>query len=127
MEGNPRRNPASRLCLRLTGEGQPSPPQRAAAQLMEMKMSVETFTVCYRTGGHADCTWNKILVPFATREEANSKAALIEHAGYKANVYVTEELNRLGLPVGWQSDSVDWENDEILCSPYMTRHRKFSW
>ena len=63
---------------------------------------MDTYTVAYRTGGTEYCTWRRTL-PFATKKLAYHKREEIETMGYKALVFKTAELNKIGLPEGWEA------------------------
>lgn len=85
-----------------------------------------TFEVIYRMGGPHYCKWMRIYWRYRDRSEAVAMAQEIERMGYKTAVRTTEELERIGLPVGWTFDAVDWENDEVTISDYETVHIKRS-
>jgi len=59
------------------------------------------YTVIYRVGGTEHCTWKRCL-PVSTINEANKQAEGIERMGYKTLVHLTEILNWLGMPTGWE-------------------------
>jgi predicted nuclease of predicted toxin-antitoxin system len=64
-----------------------------------------TFTVVYRTGGRARCLWLRCL-PVSTRTEAEIMRVEVEHAGRKALVFETTQLDRLGMPEGWDAKEI---------------------
>lgn len=70
-------------------------------------MRTEPFTVIYRRGGPAACSWHRVSLTFPTREEANDLAAEIERMGYKALVHETRQLDLVGMPQGWDWKSAD--------------------
>ena len=64
---------------------------------------------------------------FHTREAAQAGADRVERAGYKAIVYKVSELDRIGLPVGWEAGLVDWDSDYTYCAKYVSEHRKAAY
>jgi hypothetical protein len=87
-------------------------------------MAEPTYTVVYRSGGPADCTWRRTFPPHPTRDAALKQTHELEQAGYHSIIDLTSILDRMGLPVGWESAAVDWENDTITQTAEMTRHTK---
>jgi hypothetical protein len=83
-----------------------------------------TYSLAYRTGGTHHCQWRRVFDAYETREAAQTEAARLERMGYKANVYETARLDSVGLPVGWNYDSVDWEADRVYVARYVTEHVK---
>lgn len=69
------------------------------------RMPGKTFTVAFRTGGRENVTWKK-TVAFLTRGEAVTAKAGIEKGGRKALLFDTDQLNAIGLPVGWDANDV---------------------
>lgn len=65
-------------------------------------MSMTTYTVTYRRGGRENCTWHKTATTL-THAEAQETRATIQRMGYKAIVHKTDELNRIGMPEGWEA------------------------
>lgn len=63
---------------------------------------MNTFTVIYRTGGTKRCTWRR-TTPVLTREAANKRRDEVERMGYKAITHKTDELDRIGMPEGWDA------------------------
>jgi len=64
-----------------------------------------TWTVVYRTGGTARCAWHRVLDSYPNETSARSKASEIERMGYRALVFITRQLDAIGMPEGWDSDS----------------------
>lgn len=85
-----------------------------------------TYEVIYRTGGTHHCTWRRLYYRYKDRSNAVAKAQEIERMGYKSAIRTTEDLERIGLPIGWNFDAVDWDNDEVTVTPYETVHIKRS-
>ena len=85
-----------------------------------------TFEVIYRTGGTHYCTWRRIAFKHGSKGIAEEVDKNLERQGYHAEVRTTKELESIGLPVGWTSDAVDWETDEVTVTPYETVHIKRS-
>ena len=86
-------------------------------------MANHTWTVIFRTGGPMDCRWGRSYTPSATYQLANILSDSIQRMGYATAIWRTDVLDRLGLPVGWTSDIVDWDEDEITMGCYHTHHR----
>jgi hypothetical protein len=84
------------------------------------------FTVIYRIGGTHDCKWNRSFFKHDTIEAAREQANSIEGMGYKAIIRSDAEMQAIALPVGWSSDSVDWESDYIMVTNQTTHHIKRS-
>ncbi len=82
----------------------------------------ESFSVAYRTGGPALCQWRRVYETFPTREAARACAERTERMGYKSNIYKTAELDRIGLPVGWDS-SCNQEAGKVYVGRYVTEYR----
>ena len=61
-----------------------------------------TLTVIYRTGGTDKATWRK-TTPVASLAVAAERKFTIERMGYKALIHRTDELDRIGLPTGWDA------------------------
>lgn len=81
----------------------------------------KTYSVVYRTGGTLQCTWRRVFTVFTSESDALAQAAQIERAGYRAVVHETAHLNSIGLPIGWEPHSVDYERDKIECDRYVSR------
>ncbi len=64
--------------------------------------SPRSYTVIYRMGGPALCNWKR-CIPVPTLQKARTMANGIERMGYKTLVWGTQNLNSVGLPVGWCS------------------------
>ena len=69
---------------------------------MQTRNTRTTYTVAYRMGGTANCTWHRTLA-FSTRDEARRVADDVERGGRKALVFKTHELDAIGMPVGWEA------------------------
>lgn len=71
----------------------------------------KTWTVIWRQGGTHRCRWRLILTRFMTLEAARAKVAELERMGYKAIAQETEVLDRVGIPIGWDTttSALDWE------------------
>jgi hypothetical protein len=70
------------------------------------------FVVLFRTGGTKQCMWKRMhgAVNFKTAEKhAND----LEMQGYKSLVTPLDYFEDIGMPVGWDAESVDWQNDRI--------------
>ena len=80
-----------------------------------------TYSVAYRTGGTAHCQWRRVYETFTTLEAANDCAARTERMGYKSNVYKTNELDAIGLPIGWDA-STDLEAGKLYYGRYVTEY-----
>jgi hypothetical protein len=65
---------------------------------------MKTYTVIYRTGGTARCSWHKTQVQ-RNREDAYALQRDLEKAGYKALVHDTALLNSVGMPEGWEASA----------------------
>ena len=81
------------------------------------------YYIMYRTGGTDWCTWRRLNDRYGL-EAARAKQdelMLVQSA---------EQLERIGMPYGWESGSVDWSNDEIKTEydgrglPWRTEHVK---
>jgi len=70
------------------------------------------YCVLYRSGGTHYATWQRVFERF-TYADARKEQDKLFAMGYRALVQSFEQLNKLGMPVGWESDSVDWSSDEI--------------
>ena len=84
---------------------------------------MSTFSIAYRTGGPVHCQWRRVSEAYAKRDDAILRADEIERMGYRAEVYLTRELDEIGLPIGWEPSSVDWWRDECTVSTVFTEHR----
>lgn len=67
-----------------------------------MQKQAETFTVVYRTGGTENCVWKRSLTVVKSVEAIAIKESL-ERAGYKALIHKTSQLDKLGMPIGWEA------------------------
>lgn len=63
-----------------------------------------TFTVVYRTGGTSNAKWRR-CVAVTTRNEAETMASELYVAGFKAIVFITSQLDAIGMPVGFDADT----------------------
>jgi len=62
---------------------------------------MDTFIVVYRTGGSKNPVW-KATFPYDVLQDAERTQRQMEMTGTKALIYTPEELERLGLPQGWE-------------------------
>jgi len=85
-----------------------------------MKPPELPLAVVYRTGGHLRCTWRRTTTVHMDSYSACTARRSLEIAGYKALIIPVDTLDFLGLPVGWDSKSVDWQADTIKISPHQT-------
>ncbi len=82
-----------------------------------------SYSVVYRTGGTDHCEWLRVLDIF-NYDKAKLKAQEIEKMGYKSFVHDTHFLDSVGMPVGWEPQSVDWDKDFVDYSRMRTLHIK---
>jgi hypothetical protein len=61
---------------------------------------------------------------YADAASANARAAELERMGYKALVTPYATLRAIGLPIGWNADSVDYERDTVIYEIDRTIHVK---
>ena len=73
--------------------------------------SKDRYYVIYRNGGTHWATWTRLLERY-TINEANAKRDELMAMGYQALTQSAEQLERIGMPYGWKSDSVNWSEDE---------------
>ena len=66
-------------------------------------MARKTFTVAFRMGGRENVTWNKTSAVDTVAEAIQLKEG-IEMGGRKALIFDTDQLNAVGLPVGWDAN-----------------------
>jgi hypothetical protein len=85
---------------------------------------MKIYTVIYRTGGELACEWHRSLIS-GSFEHCQNKAEEVQRMGYKTLIQDRNALAVMGLPVGWDADSVDWENDTVEVSKDRTRHVSF--
>ncbi len=64
-----------------------------------------TYTVVYRTGGTKNPEW-KATIAFDVLQDAERTKRQIEMAGRKAIIFPTEELEKVGLPQGWEPQQI---------------------
>jgi hypothetical protein len=81
----------------------------------------DTFTVTYRKGGTLSCTWSRVMERFATREAAQAAQDALTRAGYASIVQPTRYADAVGLPVGWDSQSVNWDCDHVVYGTHETQ------
>ena len=74
-----------------------------AADSLHQKEFEMTYSVVYRTGGTQNFKWCRTNETFLTRDEAINFAAGIEKMGYKTMIYITKQLNNIGLPETYDS------------------------
>jgi len=60
------------------------------------------WTVIYRTGGTDNARW-RAMQPCRTRYDADVMADYCARMGYKPMVFVTAQLNALGMPAGFDA------------------------
>lgn len=70
------------------------------------------FAVLYRSGGTHHCTWTRILDAFSEENAAKARADM-ERMGYKALVVSFRQLMAVGMPIGWEYNSVDYDRDQV--------------
>lgn len=70
------------------------------------------YCVLYRSGGTHWATWQRLLEVY-TLEAARTKRDELIRMGYRALVQSAGQLERIGMPYGWEHDSVNWADDEI--------------
>jgi len=63
---------------------------------------MQTFTVVYRTGGFTNPIWTPTMA-FDVLQDAERTQRQIKQAGREALIYETAELDRVGLPQGWEA------------------------
>ena len=88
-----------------------------------MKTENRIFCVVYRTGGELACEWHR--GPCGSFEVCQIKAEEIRRMGYKTIIQDRTALSIMGLPIGWDADAVDWENDVVEIGKDRTRHVSF--
>jgi len=62
---------------------------------------METYTVVYRTGGFKNPKWTPTLA-FNALQDAESTQRQIKMGGREAIIYTTAELEKIGIPQGWE-------------------------
>ena len=77
-----------------------------------MKNNRVLFVVIYRTGGSKKCMWKRMFGAFNLKE-AEKQKEMLERLGYKTILTQLDHFEKIGMPVGWDPESVDWENDSI--------------
>jgi hypothetical protein len=82
------------------------------------------YAIVYRTGGTKRCEWRKLFNVCQTLDQANANVERLERMGYKALRFETATLDAIGLPIGWEPKSVDFERDQIIIDQYATLHIK---
>jgi len=85
-----------------------------------MTNTTKSYVVSYRIGGTLECEWRRVLGSF-TLADAQAKRDELMRMGYAAIFEEARRAEALGLPVGWQSSSVDWERDRIEYTQYATK------
>ena len=73
--------------------------------------SENRYYVLYRSGGTHYCHWTRLLEVY-TYPEGVAKQAEMERMGYRSLVQSIGQLSRIGMPYGWDSQSVNWSEDE---------------
>jgi hypothetical protein len=88
-----------------------------------------TWDVVWRVGTPSACSWERLgratTRAHAERVVDNITEHVVEHfgwPGFLARAVTTRQLDLIGLPVGWDAESVDWERDEITYAA-----RKTTW
>jgi hypothetical protein len=84
----------------------------------------QTYAVIYRSGGTHRCTWTRCLVRFTELQKAFDLKEELERMGYKALALRTEVLEAIGMPIGWEANSVDFEKDVVEVNQFQTFHEK---
>lgn len=79
-----------------------------------MRTSTKSYTVIYRTGGRARCIWKR-CAPVPTWREAEEQRAEIERMGYRASIFDTDQLDRIGMPEGWEAAQDVANRIKLLC------------
>ncbi len=64
-----------------------------------------TWTVVYRTGGTALCQWRRVFDTYTDESAARKVAEEIERGGRCALVFISRQLETIGMPEGWDSSS----------------------
>jgi hypothetical protein len=82
---------------------------------------MQTFTIAYRSGGTSNCVWTRVLEVYGSHAEARAAADDIERMGYKVLIYKTDSLNAIGLPIGWDAQTVI-DPQHVTVSQYRTTH-----
>lgn len=80
------------------------------------------YVIVYRTGGTHDCSWHRVLELWRREDDAKAAAFDLVMMGYKCLIKTADELETVGIPIGWDSNSVDPDKDDIVVSRYSTRH-----
>jgi len=62
---------------------------------------MEAFTVVYRTGTIKNPVW-KSTIAYTVRQDAERTQRQIKMTGTPALIYTLEELEKIGLPKGWE-------------------------
>jgi hypothetical protein len=78
-----------------------------------------TWEVVWRAGDESACTWSRDPHKMS-HDDADRLALRHIEAGRKAMVISTRQLDTIGMPVGWEPGSVDWEQDVIHYSSVVT-------
>ena len=75
-----------------------------------MPKKPDTFSVIYRQGGAKRCKWVRINEAYETRAVAQAMVNKLERMGYGAYLRYTDQLDRIGLPIGWDgsTSALDW-------------------
>lgn len=69
-----------------------------------MNKTERTWTVGYRTGTPDKFRWRRVGKPFATLAQAMTCRSKLIAMGYPAYVYITSQLDSIGLPDTYASD-----------------------
>jgi len=72
---------------------------------------MKTYTVVYRTGGFRNPVW-KSTFPYNVRQDAERTQKQMQMSGTKALIYTLEELEKNGLPHGWEPQQ-EFFTDEV--------------
>ena len=83
-----------------------------------------TYAVYYRTGGTHRCEWRALFDTCQTDKQSLDNIERLERMGYKALRVKTEWFESIGLPIGWEPSSVNWDKDQIIYDKYATLHIK---
>jgi hypothetical protein len=79
------------------------------------------YAVAYRTGGPSMCRWTRIDEEF-TLAGATTTVAEMLRAGRKALIFKAVSLDAIGLPIGWEAGTVNWERDSVSIGRFHTEH-----
>jgi hypothetical protein len=82
------------------------------------------YSVVYRSGGTHRCFWTKVLTTYENAVAAFNESDRLLRAGYTSMVFLSDALEKIGLPIGWEAGSVDWKKDIVRISAFQTYHEK---